>query len=160
MIVLGGNMRLKACKEAGLKEVPIIIADNLTEEQVSVVSKLIKEQINEIEPFEVVVSNSLIFLNIQKPKVLSLKIISSELNKFGTQLITLLDELDFITNDHREYIPHLTLGRIKATLNDYEKDKIASIQFNGNMIINAFHLFESLLTSTGPKYNIIEEYKL
>jgi DNA modification methylase len=33
MIVLGGNMRLKACKEAGLKEVPIIIADNLTEDQ-------------------------------------------------------------------------------------------------------------------------------
>jgi hypothetical protein len=33
MVVLGGNMRLKACKEAGLKEIPIIIADNLTEEQ-------------------------------------------------------------------------------------------------------------------------------
>ena len=33
MIVLGGNMRLKACREAGLKEVPIIIADNITEEQ-------------------------------------------------------------------------------------------------------------------------------
>ena len=33
MVVLGGNMRLKACKEAGIKEVPIIIADNLTEDQ-------------------------------------------------------------------------------------------------------------------------------
>jgi hypothetical protein len=33
MVVLGGNMRLKACKEAGLKEVPIIMADELTEEQ-------------------------------------------------------------------------------------------------------------------------------
>jgi hypothetical protein len=33
MIVLGGNMRLKACREAGLKEIPIIYADNLTEEQ-------------------------------------------------------------------------------------------------------------------------------
>lgn len=33
MIVLGGNMRLKACKEAGLKEVSIIKVDNLTEEQ-------------------------------------------------------------------------------------------------------------------------------
>lgn len=33
MIVLGGNMRLKACQEAGLKEVPVIIADNLSEEQ-------------------------------------------------------------------------------------------------------------------------------
>jgi hypothetical protein len=33
MVVLGGNMRLKACKEAGIKEIPIIISDNLTEEQ-------------------------------------------------------------------------------------------------------------------------------
>lgn len=33
MVVLGGNMRLKACKEAGLKEVPIIKASELTDEQ-------------------------------------------------------------------------------------------------------------------------------
>jgi hypothetical protein len=33
MVVLGGNMRLKACKAAGLKEVPIVIADQLTPEQ-------------------------------------------------------------------------------------------------------------------------------
>lgn len=32
-IVLGGNMRLKACKEAGLKDVYIIKASELTEEQ-------------------------------------------------------------------------------------------------------------------------------
>ena len=33
MIVLGGNMRLKACIEAGLKEVAIIKASDLTPEQ-------------------------------------------------------------------------------------------------------------------------------
>jgi DNA modification methylase len=33
MVVLGGNMRLKACQAAGLKEVPIIVADQLTPEQ-------------------------------------------------------------------------------------------------------------------------------
>jgi hypothetical protein len=33
MIVLGGNMRFAACKEVGIKELPVIIADNLTEEQ-------------------------------------------------------------------------------------------------------------------------------
>jgi len=32
-IVLGGNMRLKACKEAGLKDVPVLVADKLTDEQ-------------------------------------------------------------------------------------------------------------------------------
>jgi ParB-like chromosome segregation protein Spo0J len=33
MVVLGGNMRLKACIAAGLKEVPIIVADKLTDAQ-------------------------------------------------------------------------------------------------------------------------------
>tara|TARA_R110000796_G_scaffold246575_1_gene371423 strand:- start:317 stop:931 length:615 start_codon:yes stop_codon:yes gene_type:complete len=33
MTILGGNMRHKACIEAGLKEVPIKIAEGLTEEQ-------------------------------------------------------------------------------------------------------------------------------
>ena len=33
MVVLGGNMRLKACIEAGLKEVHILKADELTDEQ-------------------------------------------------------------------------------------------------------------------------------
>jgi hypothetical protein len=33
MIILGGNMRFKACKEAGLKEVPIIVADLSDEQQ-------------------------------------------------------------------------------------------------------------------------------
>jgi len=32
-VVLGGNMRLRAAKEAGLKEVPVLIADQLTPEQ-------------------------------------------------------------------------------------------------------------------------------
>lgn len=33
LIVLGGNMRLKAAKEIGLKELPVILADDWTEEQ-------------------------------------------------------------------------------------------------------------------------------
>lgn len=33
MVVLGGNMRLKACKEAGLKEVYIIVAEDLSEDE-------------------------------------------------------------------------------------------------------------------------------
>jgi len=33
MVVLGGNMRLKACKEAGLKKVPVEIAKGFTKEE-------------------------------------------------------------------------------------------------------------------------------
>ena len=33
MVILGGNMRYKACIEAGLKDIPIIVADELTEDE-------------------------------------------------------------------------------------------------------------------------------
>jgi hypothetical protein len=35
LVVLGGNMRLKAANEVGLKELPVILADDWTEEQKS-----------------------------------------------------------------------------------------------------------------------------
>jgi len=43
-VVLGGNMRLRACKEAGLKQVPIICADSLTPEQQK--QFIIKDNVN------------------------------------------------------------------------------------------------------------------
>lgn len=33
MVVLGGNMRLKACQAAGIKDVPVILASDLSEAQ-------------------------------------------------------------------------------------------------------------------------------
>jgi len=33
MVTLGGNMRLRACIEAGLTDVPVVIAKGLSEEQ-------------------------------------------------------------------------------------------------------------------------------
>jgi ParB-like chromosome segregation protein Spo0J len=33
MVILGGNMRLRACQEAGLKEIPVIVAKDLTESE-------------------------------------------------------------------------------------------------------------------------------
>jgi len=33
VVVLGGNMRLKAAKECGMKQLPVILADDWTEEQ-------------------------------------------------------------------------------------------------------------------------------
>ena len=33
LMVLGGNMRLRACQDLGMKEVPVVLADDWTEEQ-------------------------------------------------------------------------------------------------------------------------------
>ena len=44
IVVLGGNMRFKACKEAGLTEVPIVLADDLTPEEQK--EFIIKDNVN------------------------------------------------------------------------------------------------------------------
>ena len=44
MVVLGGNMRLKACEKAGLKEIPVIKASDLTPEQQQ--AFIIKDNVN------------------------------------------------------------------------------------------------------------------
>ncbi len=44
MMILGGNMRYAACKALDLKEVPVIIANNLTQEQQD--QFLIKDNVN------------------------------------------------------------------------------------------------------------------
>ena len=31
MVILGGNMRFRACREAGLKKIPVMIVENLTD---------------------------------------------------------------------------------------------------------------------------------
>lgn len=33
MVILGGNMRYKACVDAGMKDVPVVVASDLTDEQ-------------------------------------------------------------------------------------------------------------------------------
>ena len=43
-VVLGGNMRLKAAKELGIKELPVILADEWTEDQKA--QFLIKDNVN------------------------------------------------------------------------------------------------------------------
>ena len=52
MIVLGGNMRLKACKEAGLKEIFIIKAEDLTEYQQK--EFIIKDNVSAIDRFDAI----------------------------------------------------------------------------------------------------------
>ena len=44
-VVLGGNMRLRACKEAGLKEVWIEKVENFTEEQKDLVVSAIRSNL-------------------------------------------------------------------------------------------------------------------
>jgi hypothetical protein len=107
MMILGGNMRLKAIQEIGLKEVPIIKAENLTEEQQR--EFLIKDNVGFGEWDWDALAND------WNPE---------ELNQWGLDVPLLLDgvEPDDLTDDAKNNPP-----MIKITLDSVEQLQQAEI---------------------------------
>jgi ParB-like chromosome segregation protein Spo0J len=107
MMVLGGNMRLKAIQEIGLKEIPIIKAENLTEEQER--EFLIKDNVGFGEWDWDALAND------WNPE---------ELNQWGLDVPLMLDEVepDDLTEDAKNNPPI-----IKITLDNVEQLQQAEI---------------------------------
>ena len=107
MMVLGGNMRLKAIQEIGLKEIPIIKAENLTEEQER--EFLIKDNVGFGEWDWDALAND------WNPE---------ELNQWGLDVPLMLDEVepDDLTEDAKNNPP-----MIKITLDNVEQLQQAEI---------------------------------
>jgi len=65
--------------------------------------------------------------------------------------------------DRKEKIPHLTIGRVKFTKNKEKLKKIIENNKNiviGKSLVNKMHLYESILSTSGPKYRVLKEVVL
>ena len=58
------------------------------------------------------------------------------------------------------FIPHITVGRVKRRLNEDEIEKFEKIKFNKKFEIKNLTIYKSTLTSNGPIYEIIKRYEL
>ncbi len=67
--------------------------------------------------------------------------------------------LDLFPKDER-FHGHITFGRVKFIKNREELLKKIKIKFEDNFLVNNFKLIKSDLTKEGPRYTILEEYKL
>jgi 2'-5' RNA ligase len=115
------------------------------------------------QSFRLHLSDVGIFGSYYKPRVIWFGIEKSmELESLAVEVINKMHNIGFL-KDRQNFVPHLTIGRIKFVDNKERFSKIisnyneSSIQ---NILISSFYLFESKLSSSGPTYQIIEEFKL
>jgi 2'-5' RNA ligase len=78
---------------------------------------------------------------------------------------TIFDQLQEIgiDRDRQNFVPHLTLARIKFLEDSKHFQKVISHHREGhiqNEEVKQFHLFESHLSPQGPKYDILSSYVL
>ncbi|MCX6785600.1 MAG: RNA 2',3'-cyclic phosphodiesterase [Candidatus Komeilibacteria bacterium] len=140
--------------------IAIKFLDDLTDEQIAKVSQNLRQNIVDFKSFTVQIKDSLVFPNLEQPRVLALKVISSNLEGLVKKISRGWIGLDFIPVEERKYTPHITLGRVKDDLTAREKEKIFKLTFEESFMAAAIQLFESKLMPAGPSYKILEEFKL
>ncbi len=102
----------------------------------------------------------MVFGNPQFPKVIYVDVACSGLKEF----VAILDEnlKDFCKPEEREYKSHLTIVRVRQTLDSdgllewLDKTHVNTVPFS----IDHFSLMQSALTGAGPVHTTIERYHL
>lgn len=104
-----------------------------------------------------------VFGSFYKPRVIWLGIAENPaLASLGQDILDEMDQIGF-KKDRQNFVPHLTLGRIKFTDNKerffdlVEKHKEEEVALT---TIREFQLFESQLSSSGPSYTKLGSFEL
>jgi RNA 2',3'-cyclic 3'-phosphodiesterase len=113
------------------------------------------------EPFDFSIKGTGIFGSSYNPRVIWFGISErDELINLSNDVLNSMAKIGW-ERDRQNFVPHLTAGRIKhisdkVKLNEViEKYKNIEIQ---EVKTNAFYLYESILRTQGPIYNILETF--
>lgn len=135
--------------------------DEVLENKIEEIKNIIKKSLIKNKEFDIRIKNSLVFPNINQPRIIGLRIIfNRELDTLARDLKKKLEDLPFIKKEFKPFKPHLTLGRVRFNLSNKERDIVSEIKFEDRFPIKEICLFESRLTSNGPIYNILEKFNL
>lgn len=94
-VIIAGHTRYKAAKKLGYKEVPIVVADNLTEEQVNAY-RLADNKSGELAEWD----------DTELQEELD-KIMDIDMSDFGFDLDTALENDEVIDDDYEEEVPEV-----------------------------------------------------
>jgi 2'-5' RNA ligase len=123
----------------------------------------VEKALRNVGMFELKMENIGIFGSHYQPKLIWAGVSNSEELKPLWDNIRLQLETIGYQSDRQNFVPHLTLGRIRKLSdkslfqNIIEKHSKMKLQ---KVVVDKVILFESVLKKTGPTYNIIDEFSL
>lgn len=81
---------------------------------------------------------------------------------FGEDILNSLHHVGFL-RDRQNFVPHLSLGRIKQLDNKKYFQEVMDLfrcKMGLSFVVDEFALYQSILQSSGPKYHQISRFKL
>ena len=133
------------------------------EERIPAISSLLSVIAGKHIPFEMKLKGTGVFGSSYKPRVVWIGIDNNPtLISLGQDILDSMESLGF-KKDRQNFVPHLTLGRIKH-IDDKHRFFDLIGKYKNSVItsesIKELHLIESRLTPKGPLYTVLERYEL
>lgn len=133
------------------------------EKKIPDIDRLMKKSAEMNKAFTLNINNTRIFGSTYNPRVIWFGIDhNADLTHLHTRIETDLTKVGFFP-DHQNYVPHLTLSRIKQ-LKDLKLFQKTIFEFGEKEImkqnVKEFSLIESILLKEGPIYNTLHSYIL
>ncbi len=126
----------------------------------------VKEAVSSVtfKPFKVKLKGMGAFPSMTKPRVVWIGIEEgfTELRNIRDTLMKELKSRGIRPEDEKEFVPHLTLGRVKGPRNLFNLINIINENSNveiGEINVDSIKLFKSTLTPKGPIYEVLHEVK-
>ncbi len=129
------------------------------EEKVKEITKTLSAAGSKKEPFTIGIKDVGLFGSSYQPRVIWMGIeMSPELEKLAKEVLDSLVKIGY-EKDRQNFVPHLTIGRIKHIGNKtHLQDVISrykSVELQQEKI-DCFYLFESILKPSGPEYKVLQ----
>ena len=133
------------------------------EKKIPEISRVLKEAASRHEPFSCELVNVGIFGSSYSPKVIWFGIDKPEpLKKLGTDVLQSVERIGWEA-DRQNFVPHLTIGRIKDVPDKQLFQKMIDMHKTDRLqefSVSVFNLYESILLKDGPLYKVVESYRL
>lgn len=133
------------------------------EPKVSDIVKALEKAAADSGSFVMVMRSAGVFGSSHNPKVIWFGVDENKgLSALAERITNNLAEIG-VEDDRQNFVPHITLGRIKFLRNKKKlNDNVAAMdkKFIQPMEVEEFFLFESRLTKEGPRYSIVETFRL
>ena len=132
-----------------------------SEESISIVNRVIIDSIESFSSFDIEFKKTGVFGSSYKPRVIWFGITENEqLQKLVKKLLNNLDEVGF-RSDRQNFVPHLTIGRISRIVDkklfNQEINRVKDV-FLQKTTVDSIILYESILSTKEPIYNVINIY--
>lgn len=134
------------------------------EDKIPVIHQALSRVASAYGSFDANIAGAGIFGSSYKPRVLwfGVEDTGNQMIGIGRDVAGALEEAG-IEDDRQNFVPHLTIGRIKyLRMRKKLDEKVARMQQKHlqSVSVNAFHLIESKLGQDGPEYTMLHSYPL